>query len=110
MCLKGDDPSQGTTASVLSALGEGLSDLGYWKAMVRPWPLAWQRSEATGVPAPARHAAALRFITYQFLLKRKPSTFIIILSGKRLKVLCLRTGIKKDKLSPVLSPFLLFFR
>lgn len=105
MCLKGDDPSQGTTASVLSALGEGLSDLGYWKAMVRPWPLAWQRSEATGVPAPARHAAALRFITYQFLLKRKPYKFNQLFIWKHLTffplelfdIIVLRVRIKKKK-------------
>ena len=34
-----------------------------------------ERSEDVGISAPTSHPAALRFITYQFLLKRKPYKF-----------------------------------
>lgn len=79
----------------------------YRMAVARPWPLAWQRPEAAGGPAPARQAAALCFITYQFLLKRKPYKFNQLFIWKHLTffplelfdIIVLRVRIKKKKKS-----------
>lgn len=98
MCIKRGDPSQGTTDSV-QCLRRGPIRPRLWMAM------ALSLAEIR-VPAPARHAAALCFITYQFLLKRKPYKFNQLFIWKHLTfffplelfdIIVLRVRIKKKK-------------
>lgn len=100
MCIKRGDPSQGPLNT--QCLRRGPIRPRLLDGRARPWPEPG-RPEAAGVPAPARRAAALRFITYQLLLKRKPYKFNQLFIWKHLTffplelfdIIVLRVRIKK---------------